>query len=97
MKVSMVILIALLLCGCTEPAIQEGEGTYTDSDKEVTTAKIKMQDGQLKEVELDQTSGDTTKKNLQENYHMKAASAILNIFSNKSALIRSRSMMKEKR
>lgn len=76
MKASMVILIALLLCGCTEPAIREGEGTYTDSGKEVTTAKIKMQDGQLKEVELDQTSGDTTKKNLQENYHMKAASAI---------------------
>lgn len=76
MKKLIIICAAFLLCGCSQAEVKEGEGTYTNSKGEVTMAKIKMQDDQLKEVEVDETTKDTTKKTLKENYQMKAASSI---------------------
>lgn len=71
--------IALLLTGCGSKAeMKEGEGTYKNTNGETTTAKVKLKDDKLTEVELDETVKDKnqTKKELGANYNMKQASAI---------------------
>lgn len=76
MKKTSLLLLSLLLFGCSQPTIKEAKGTYENSKGEVTTANIKMQDEKLQEVELDESTKDRTKKTLKEEYGMKAASSI---------------------
>lgn len=75
MKKIIVIILLCCLCACSSP-IKEGKGTYTSAKGEQTNANIKMQKETIKEVELDETYQDTTKKTLGTDYHMKDAGAI---------------------
>ena len=75
----IICLSALLLGGCTSKAeIKEGKATYTNDKGEVTTANVKLKDGRLNEVEIDETANgkDKTKKELGNAYEMKQASKI---------------------
>lgn len=75
MKRLLCLIPLCLLCACSS-SIKEGKGTFTNTKGEQTTANIKMQKDKIKEVELDETYQDTTKKTLGSDYHMKDASAI---------------------
>lgn len=75
----IVCLSVLLLGGCASKVeIKEGKATYTNDKGEVTTAKVKLKDGKLNEVEIDETANgkDKTKKELGNAYEMKQASRI---------------------
>lgn len=75
----IICLSALLLGGCTSKSeIKEGKATYTNDKGEVTTANVKLKDGRLNEVEIDETANgkDKTKKELGNAYEMKQASKI---------------------
>lgn len=76
MKKALIVTLLFLLCGCTASAVVEKEGSVTSSKGETTTAKVKFDGEKIKEVELDETTGDTTKKTLGADYHMKDASTI---------------------
>lgn len=71
-------LFALLfcLCGCGSSQKKEAEGTYTNTKGETTTALVKWDGDKIKEVEIDETTGDTTKKKEGANYNMIVASSI---------------------
>lgn len=73
--------LGFLLCGCgssKEPVKTEGSGTHTSSNGEVTTAKVELEDGKIKDVDIDETAKgkDKTKKELGDDYNMKQASPI---------------------
>lgn len=77
--VYIIALCALMLGGCGKKAeIKEGSATYTNDKGEVTYAKVKLKDGRLSEVEIDETANgkDKTKKELGNAYEMKQASKI---------------------
>lgn len=76
MKKVLIATLLFLLCGCSTSNVVEKEGTNTSSKGETTTAKVKFDHDIIKEVELDETTGDTTKKTLGADYHMKDASPI---------------------
>lgn len=75
MKKIYVIAVLICLCGCTSK-VREGIGTHTNAKNEVTSVQLKMEDETIKEVEIDETTGDTTKKALGADYNMKQASII---------------------
>ncbi len=75
MKKIFGMILLCLLSACSSP-LKEGKGTFTSAKGEQTNANIKMQNETIKEVELDETYQDTTKKTLGNDYHMKDASAI---------------------
>lgn len=70
--------ISVLLFGCSKSVVKEGTGSFTNKNGEVTTADVKLKDGKITEVKLDETSQgkDKTKKELGDNYNMKQASPI---------------------
>lgn len=76
MKKYQALFLIFVLFGCTTAKESESQGTYTNQKNEVTTANIKWQDDKIMEIELDETTGDTTKKAKGESYGMKAASTI---------------------
>ena len=76
MKKTMLCAILVLLCGCSSNTTKEATGSYTGKKGETTTAKVKWEKDAIKEVEFDETTGDTTKKKLGAEYNMKQASGI---------------------
>lgn len=75
----IIALCVLMLGGCGKKAeIKEGSATYTNDKGEVTYAKVKLKDGRLSEVEIDETANgkEKTKKELGNAYEMKQASKI---------------------
>lgn len=76
MKKGMLCAMLLLLCGCSSTTSKMGDGSYTNAKQETTTANVKWEDDKIKEVEFDETTGDTTKKKLGAEYNMKEASGI---------------------
>lgn len=74
-KLSLVTLL-LCLCACGSSNEKEVEGTMTNSKGEVATAKLKLDGEEIKEVELDESYKETTKKTLGAEYNMKQASTI---------------------
>lgn len=76
MKKIGIALCTVLLIGCSSSVVKEGQGTYENNKGEVASAKIKMKDDKIEEVELDESTKDTTKKTLKEDYGMKLASSI---------------------
>ena len=77
MRVSILLLMVLLLCGCgSKDVIKKGEGTYTNSEGEITTAKVTYKNKKLTDVTIDETTDTTTKRKLGKDYHMKDASVI---------------------
>lgn len=75
-KISILFVLSFLLLGCTKEEVVEKEGSYTNTSGETTTAKVKMKNDSIHEVELDETTNGTTKKALKDDYGMKAASSI---------------------
>lgn len=75
MKNIMFAALLVCLCACSS-SVKEGTGTHTNTKGEVTTVNLKMDGDNIKEVEIDETTGDTTKKKLGPEYHMKQASTI---------------------
>lgn len=76
MKKITIIIAAFCLWGCSSKELKEGSGTHTNTKGEVATALVKMDGDTIKEVEIDETTKDTTKKKLGADYHMKQASVI---------------------
>lgn len=76
MKKIGLFALLLCLCGCGSSQKKEAEGTYTNTKGETTTALVKWDGDKIKEVEIDETTGDTTKKKEGENYNMIVASSI---------------------
>lgn len=75
----IIALCALILVGCgNKVEIKEGSATYTNDKGEVTSANVKLKDGKLSEVEIDETANgkEKTKKELGNAYEMKQASKI---------------------
>lgn len=75
MKRIMFAALLVCLCACSS-SVKEGTGTHTNAKGEITTVKLKLDGDTIKEVEIDETTGDTTKKKLGADYHMKQASTI---------------------
>lgn len=80
-KVICLTLCALMFAGCSSNSkadIKEGKATYTNDKGEVTTAKVKLKNSDLEEVEIDETAQgkDKSKKALGNDYQMKQASKI---------------------
>lgn len=75
MKKLGTLMLLFTLFGCSSP-IREGSGSYTNTKGDITTANIKMEGDNFNEVELDETTEDTTKKKEGANYNMKIASII---------------------
>lgn len=76
MKKMFMIALLTILCGCGKEDKVESEGTYQNAKGETTTAKVTFVDDKIKEIYLDETTGDTTKKTLKDAYDMREASAI---------------------
>lgn len=70
------IIFCLCLCGCSAKNITTSEGSYTNAEGAVATAKITWEGDAMTKVELDETIGDTTKKTLGDAYDLRPASAI---------------------
>lgn len=70
--------LGIVLSGCTKSEQKEGTGTYTNANGETTTAKVILKDDKISKVTIDETAKDKdkTKKELGDEYHMKAASGI---------------------
>ena len=78
-KQVMMLGLSVLLCGCGGKSVEkEGTGTYTNDSGEKTTARVKLKNDKIAEVEIDETAKgkDKTKKELGEDYGMKQASPI---------------------
>lgn len=75
MKRMLIVTMLLMLSACTSKTVDK-QGSYTSSKGETTTANVSYDGDTIKEVELDETTGETTKKTLGADYHMKDASAI---------------------
>ena len=78
-KQVMLLGLSVLLCGCGGKSEEkEGTGTYTNDNGEKTTARVKLKNDKIAEVEIDETAKgkDKTKKELGEAYGMKQASPI---------------------
>lgn len=86
MKKLSVLLAVFLLTACGGGATTttgEGKAVYDNHGKEATvTAKVTLEDGKIKELEIDETypdpetNEDSTKKTLKEKYNMKTKSGI---------------------
>lgn len=76
MKKMIWIVLCCTLCACTSSQVKEAQGTSENDKGEVTTATVKLDGDKIKEVEIDETTGDTTKKTLGAQYNMKQASVI---------------------
>lgn len=76
MKKTIWIILCLCLCGCSMKKTTTTEGSYTNQEGVKTTAKITWEGDTMSKVELDETTGDTTKKALGDAYDMKPASTI---------------------
>ena len=75
-KVICLTLCALMFAGCSSNSkadIKEGKATYTNDKGEVTTAKVKLKNGDLDETAQGK---DKSKKALGNDYQMKQASKI---------------------
>ena len=68
MKKMFMIALLTILCGCGKEDKVESEGTYQNAKGETTTAKVTFVDDKIKEIYLDETTGDTTKKTLKDAY-----------------------------
>lgn len=80
-KTICLALCALMFAGCNSNSkadVKEGKGTYTNDKGEVTTAKVKMKNNDIEEVDIDETAQgkDKSKKELGNDYQMKQASKI---------------------
>ncbi|MCI8850227.1 MAG: FMN-binding protein [Erysipelotrichaceae bacterium] len=76
MKKLMLICLLMVLCGCGKEDKMESEGTYKNAKGETSMAKVTFSDNKITKVELDETTGDTTKKKLGDKYDMRDASPI---------------------
>lgn len=74
-KKIMLTGVCFCLCACSSNVL-EGTGTHTNAKGEVTTVQLKMDGETIKEVEIDETTSDTTKKKLGAEYNMRQASTI---------------------
>lgn len=80
-KTICLALCALMFAGCSSNSkadVKEGKGTYTNDKGEVTTAKVKMKNNDIEEVDIDETAQgkEKSKKELGNDYQMKQASKI---------------------
>lgn len=69
-KQVMMLGLSVLLCGCGGKSVEkEGTGTYTNDSGEKTTARVKLKNDKIAEVEIDETAKgkDKTKKELGED------------------------------
>ena len=72
-KQVMMLGLSVLLCGCGGKSVEkEGTGTFTNDNGEKTTARVKLKNDKIAEVEIDETAKgkDKTKKELGEEYGM---------------------------
>lgn len=76
MKKLMLVCLLAVLCGCSKTEQTESVGTYKNAKGETSSAKVTFEDDKIIKVELDETTGDTTKKALKDQYDMREASAI---------------------
>jgi len=76
MKKVLILGLGMLLCACSASQTLESEGTYTSSKGEITTAKVTFEGDKIKKIELDETTGGTSKKSLGDSYDMTQASGI---------------------
>ncbi len=76
MKKLMLMCLLTVLCGCGKADKTESEGTYKNAKGETSMAKVTFSDNKITKVELDETTGDTTKKKLGDQYDMRDASPI---------------------
>lgn len=76
MKKIIVVALLCVLCACSSSQKREASGTYQNEKGETTSAKLILDQENIIDVELDETTGDTTKKTLGDEYHMKEASSI---------------------
>lgn len=76
MKKLMFLCLFIALCGCGKENKAESKGTYKNAKGETSSAKVTFTDDKITKVELDETTGDTTKKTLGDKYDMREASAI---------------------
>lgn len=72
----MLVCLLAVLCGCSKTEQTESVGTYKNAKGETSSAKVTFEDDKIIKVELDETTGDTTKKALKDQYDMREASAI---------------------
>lgn len=75
MKKTGLALLCCLLCGCSTQS-KKVQGTYQNNKGETTSAELVLEEDKIIELKLDETSGDTTKRTLGDDYHMKDASTI---------------------
>lgn len=78
MKKLSVLLMVLALAGCSNtPASTTKTGSAeVGADDSKTTVTVTLEGDKLTAVEIDQVSGDSTKKQLGNDYNMKQASGI---------------------
>lgn len=78
MKKLSVLLMILALAGCSNtPASTTKTGSAeVGADDAKTTVTVTLEGDKLTAVEIDQVSGDSTKKQLGNDYNMKQASVI---------------------
>lgn len=78
MKKLSVLLMVLALAGCSNtPASTTKTGSAeVGADDSKTTVTVTLEGDKLTAVEIDQVNGDSTKKQLGNDYNMKQASGI---------------------
>lgn len=76
MKMLLMFALLVALCGCGKENKIESEGAYKNSNGETATAKVTFVDEKIKDVYLDETTKNTTKKALKDAYNMREASSI---------------------
>ena len=75
-KLTALLVLALTLVACGSPKVTtaEHEYKYTDSNgaEQTIFVDVTLEDGKIKEISIDETYGDSTKKALGTNYGMSA-------------------------
>lgn len=79
MKKFLVLLMAVVLCGCggsaSEPKTASAESAKNENG-DYAKATVEVTDGKITKIELDEITGGASKKELGEDYGMKVASKI---------------------
>ena len=73
-KLTALLVLALTLVACGSPKVTtaEHEYKYTDSNgaEQTIFVDVTLEDGKIKEISIDETYGDSTKKTLGTDYLM---------------------------